>query len=271
MNAICNELLLPSHKPLWFVGFQEVVDKLYTTLEVSLQSANYTMFRQPTDGYGCAMAVYKNSELSILDHGWQPYSATRQNRGLLWVHVRAHALKRTILFATTHLESFSGPSDTGAEQRAQQIQQIDEFCETKSCNVAIINGDMNWDDELGPRSRRQLVDVPLLSLLPADTGSSWTDTWLVANANSKTTDPGYTYDPRKNPMFNGSYLRRRFDRCLIRGTEATVLGRPQIVGQAALPKLTFEKVNPYTALAKTMPVAPSDHFGYVCNLQILPK
>jgi hypothetical protein len=274
MKAICDELLSPSHKPLWFVGFQEVVDKLYTQLALSLQSANYTMFRQQTDGfgYGCAMAVYnKNNELSILDHGFKPYSGTRQDRGLLWVRVRAHTQKLTILFATTHLESYCGPSYTGAEQRAKQIQQIDAFCETKSCDVAILNGDMNWDDELSPRSKRQLMDVPLLSLLPADTGSSWTDTWLVANANSRTTEPGYTYDPKKNPMFNGGNLQRRFDRCLIRGTEATVLGRPQIVGQAALPALTFEKVNPYTGLAKTMPVAPSDHFGYVCKLHILPK
>jgi hypothetical protein len=271
MKAICEELLSPAHKSLWFIGFQEVVDQLYDPLSKSLESANYTLFRQPTYGYGCAMAVHKNKEFSILDHGWQPYTTTQQDRGLLWVRVRAHTLQRTILFGTTHLESYCGTSYTGAAERAVQVRQIHDFCETKACDLPIINGDMNWDDELSPRSKRQLTDVPLLSLLPADAASdaAWTDTWLVANG--KTRDPGYTYDPKQNPMFNGGNLQRRFDRCLIRGKAATVQGRPQIVGQVALPGLKFHKVNPYTRLTKIMPVAPSDHFGYVCQLQFVPK
>jgi hypothetical protein len=183
----------------------------------------------------------------------------------LWIRVRGQ--KRTIVFATTHLESFCGPNYTGATERAQQVQQIHDFLETLACDVAIVNGDMNWDDERSPRSKRQLMDVPLLSLFPPNT---WTDTWLTANANFKKTEPGYTYDPKTNPMFGGGKLQRRFDRCLIRGTAAILCldQQPKIVGQAPLPEqVTFEKYNSWTKSSKTMPVTPSDHFGYVCKFQ----
>lgn len=276
MKAIVRELLFHTEKsaaPLWFIGFQEVVNELYDPLSKSLgASKSYTLLRQPTFGYGCALAVH--SSVTILDHGWQPYSTTQQDRGLLWVRVRGQ--KHTIVFGTTHLESYCGPNYTGATQRAQQIQQIQDFLDTLACDVAIVNGDMNWDDERAPRSKRQLTDVPWLSLLNTTTTgtTTWTDTWLTANANFKTTEPGFTYDPKKNPMFGGSgNLQRRFDRCLIRGNAVVQLcssERPKIIGQEALP-VTFEKYNPWTKSSKTMPVAPSDHFGYICKLQFLPK
>jgi hypothetical protein len=186
-------------------------------------------------------------------------------------------MKRTIVFATTHLESYCGPSYTGATERAQQIRQMNNFLETLACDVAMVNGDMNWDDEQSPRSKRQLIDVPLLSLLPPNNNNNntWWDTWLAANAIFKTTEPGYTYDPKKNPMLSGGNLQRRFDQCLIRGESGGTTGvklcseqRPEIVGQAALPgDVTFEKYNACTKSSKTMPVAPSDHFGYICKLQ----
>jgi hypothetical protein len=173
--------------------------------------------------------------------------------------------------------------------------------EHPSITVAIISGDLNWDDERrtgGGTRTVSTTDPVLLSSIP----EHWKDTWLeatqppsvpISNNNTTTTTTtttttkakkqkttatsnslveGYTYDSKLNPMLSGS-LRRRFDRVLVHSNpfhnHSVQILAPQLLGTNVIsPDLTWEKYNMYTRTTRIVPTAPSDHFGYIVTLQI---
>jgi hypothetical protein len=289
--------------PLWCIGFQEVVDETANVLQPALQAANYQWFRQPgTAAYGCAMAIHK--DLTVLQQGWVPYSVTVMQRGFLYAHVQlpiseiqSNGKSLSMLFVTTHLESYTGPQYTGATQRPEQLQEIHAFVQEQqrsgNVSLAIVSGDMNWDDE---RVRSAGVDPPLLSIFP--TAGFWKDTWiecLPPEVKKKMIQPaceaqgdvtpkkekkaktapsgvvvgGYTYDAKLNPMLGGS-LRRRFDRILMydRWACPVQVMSTQMLGTQAIEDWTWMKYNSYTETSRETPTAPSDHFGYKVTFQV---
>jgi hypothetical protein len=251
------------------------------------------------------MAVH--TDLTIIEQGWIPYTHTVMQRGFLYVRARlpstsTSSRKTEILFTTTHLESYSGKDYNGASQRLLQIQEMCQFLhhqmeEHPSITMAIISGDLNWDDErrtVGGTRTVSTTDPVLLSSIP----DQWKDTWLEAtqppsvpisttttttkakkkktSATSTSTSAslveGYTYDSKLNPMLSGS-LRRRFDRVLVHSNpfhnHRVQILAPQLLGTNVIsPDLTWEKYNMYTRTTRTVPTAPSDHFGYIVTLQI---
>jgi endonuclease/exonuclease/phosphatase family metal-dependent hydrolase len=256
-------------RPLWFVGFQEVVDELAATLVPAMELLGYTVYRQPgAPAYGCALAVH--GSLTVTDRGWVPYDRTVMQRGFLYVRARPPGSPphRQILFATTHLESFTGEEYTGAAQRPRQLRQMELFCNERmaldpSTAVAIITGDMNWDDER-PRQGTPTTDPAMATVL----SENWQDSWLATKSGWK--DTCYTYDGKLNPMLSGN-LRRRFDRCLVRSRAGVAAARAtstQLLGTEALPGLTWPKWNRWKQTSREMPTAPSDHFGFVATIQL---
>ena len=267
MKALARHLLRAHDaplNPLLAIGFQEVIDELVIHLFPLLESAGYQIFRQPGAPYGCALAIYTSGSNSatLLDASWQPYTETYMSRGFLYARFQL-ASQEQLLFCTTHLESWIGKENTGARQRVRQLQELEAFCNHQlqtysSLQAAIITGDMNWDDE----RRSGNTDSPMASVFQ----TSWIDSWLDTKSGKETC---YTYDGKVNPMLGGN-LRRRFDRCLVRNTEAGSVESiaTQLVGTEALPGLTWQKYNPYKQIYKEMPTAPSDHFGLVVQMAI---
>jgi len=125
---------------------------------------------------------------------------------------------------------------------------------TNGIKLAVILGDLNWDDE-----RKQKRSVPqnrnLLSILP--------ERWHDAG-----TQFDFTYDAKENPMLNGN-LRKRLDRCIYITSQQKTQDYKSIglkkVGEKAIPNLVWNKKNPYNGSVKAMPVAPSDHFGIMIS------
>jgi hypothetical protein len=103
---------------------------------------------------------------------------------------------------------------------------------------------------------------------------------------------GFTYDAKLNPMLKGS-LRRRFDRILVYDNHHDTSTRtascpsdstppksphglssqqvqfynPQLLGKVAISDdLTWEKPNTHNDTTRTVPTAPSDHFGYIVTV-----
>lgn len=262
--------------PLLFIGLQEVIDPLAVFLIPALESAGYRVFRQQGAAYGCAIAI--DNRMEIISHSWHPYSQTVMQRG--FYQVRAKLPNKysptdtpEVVFTTTHLESWTGPDYTGAAQRVPQLQEMEEYCNrqvsssSSKAYMAIMTGDMNWDDER-PRS------VPVDPLMPTVLHESihWQDAWKVA-ASSTDKKFGYTYDAKINPMLGGN-LRRRFDRCLTRSS-MNDLGKWKVtplhtvlLGQNAISDLKWDKYNSYKQSFTEAPTAPSDHFGLVVHLEL---
>jgi endonuclease/exonuclease/phosphatase family metal-dependent hydrolase len=277
MSQLCRELLetseptsmsLTPQLPLLFCGFQEVVPALNEPIQRAMQASGYKVYSQPGAHYGCALAVKCRGPdaVTVLDAGWQGFTETVMARGFLHCRARLPDSEQQVLFTTTHLESWAGKDHTGMKQRAQQVQEMEVFCNqqfTKYPNLqsAIITGDLNWDDE-----RRSPVDATMDTVLR----TQWKDAWL--ETKSKPKDTCYTYDGKMNPML-GNSLRRRFDRILIRCRSSDneppllVPTTTRLLGTQAIPGLTFQKFNPYTKTSKEYAVAPSDHFGFVAHLQ----
>jgi hypothetical protein len=294
-----------NNPPLYCIGFQEVVSETMRPLKSLLQQQHrYHWFEQPpnTVPYRCAMALHSN--LTIVEHGWIPYTDTAMQRGFLYARAKLPPLSKNhhnhpaatyqekndeIIFTTTHLESFTGKDYNGGAQRLLQIQQLSRFLQKQmtqhpSVALSIISGDLNWDDERPSRTVAS-IDPILLSSIPSD----WKDTWLevkrpppMISTTAKATKPaaveGYTYDSKLNPMLSGS-LRRRFDRVLVylnhkktnddRATPNLQIRAPQLLGTDVISAdLTWEKYNTYTQTTRSVPTAPSDHFGYIVTLQM---
>jgi hypothetical protein len=136
----------------------------------------------------------------------------------------------------------------------------EQFIQHHHLKAAIMTGDMNWDDE---RVRSVAIDPPMATIVSTEWKDSWLETKTAVNQTC------YTYDGKMNPMLGGN-LRRRFDRCLLRsGNSATVQAvTSSMLGTEAIPDLTWQKYNDWNRSFKEMPTAPSDHFGYLVNLQL---
>ncbi|MGK3740767.1 MAG: hypothetical protein ACI8RD_001168 [Bacillariaceae sp.] len=242
--------------PLLFVGLQELTPSLVQYLKPQFQNIGYNFCTQPLGfggaSYGVGVAVSK--ELKILEQRFVPYRNSIQGRGFLFVRTP------TLLLVTTHLESWCGPQFTGAAEREQQIIEVAVHCQEQldstanNLELAVILGDLNWDDE-----RKQKRSIPpnrnLLSIL----SEGWHDAG---------TQFDFTYDAKENPMLNGN-LRRRLDRCIYirsqrqeQNYKSTGL---QKVGKKAIPNIVWNKKNSYNGSIKPMPVAPSDHFGIMIS------
>ncbi len=266
MNGVVESLRVASETkereedkscPLLFVGLQELTPNLVQYLQPLFQGIGYKLCTQPIGrlgpSYGIGIAV--SEDANILERRFVPYQNSIQGRGFLFVRTP------TLLFVTTHLESWCGPQFTGAKEREVQIVEAAAFCReqlfsVEGLEVAIIAGDLNWDDER-TRKSSEAPNRNLLSLLP--------DGWKDAG-----TPFDHTYDAKENPMLSGN-LRRRLDRCLYlskknasKGFESKCL---QKIGKEPIPNLVWNKRNSYNNSVKKMEVAPSDHFGILIHFQ----
>eukprot|EP00977_Amphora_coffeiformis_P016561 scaffold5158_cov153-Amphora_coffeaeformis.AAC.10 len=211
MQAVADLLLEVNTKdgsPLYFMAFQEVVHELDKSLFPLIESAGYQMIRQPLgnpmfDPYGVALAVH--ASVTVLDGGWNPYRLTQMDRGFVYARCRLpNGL--TCLVTSTHLESWAGKEMNGSVARVQQLNAMEDYCnrhiESKRADLAVMMGDLNWDD-----TSRNPTDPVLDDVLSS---VEWKDAWLETNHLRKTADArkGYTYDPKLNPMMGGN-LRRR--------------------------------------------------------------
>jgi hypothetical protein len=260
--------------PLLFIGFQELTPSLTTYLKPCLYQMGYKFCSQPFNGgfgggswYGVGLAIPHETE--IIETKFVPFDNSIQGRGMFFVQTK------TVLFVTTHLESWSGPEYTGAREREAQLVAAASFCQqrmkeqtlsSKSLSIAIIAGDLNWDDERKRSSGRSNSSAPpnrkLLDLL--DDG--WKD---PAEAFD------YTYDSKENPMLSGS-LRRRFDRCIYYSRDSTMAARSsdstktfravefrKIGKDPIVPSRIWNKRNTFNGTTRQVPVCASDHFGIV--------
>lgn len=261
MEAIADLCLERTDPPLYFMGFQEVIPPISNALFPLLQSNGYRMVCQPIVSYGVALAVHPR--LEVLDSGWQPYRLTRMARG--FVYARCRLPNGVLCLVTnTHLESWTGKDSTGSTERSHQLNAMEDYCnkhmDQQKADIAMMMGDLNWDDTSKNPNDPVLDDV--LSSI------EWKDAWMTAaDYSRKTADAkkGYTYDGKVNPMLGGN-LRRRFDRCLVRGSRATIASTC-LIGKEALPGMVYEKRNPYNGSVRKVPTAPSDHFGLVVQVQ----
>jgi endonuclease/exonuclease/phosphatase family metal-dependent hydrolase len=264
MQAL-HEAILSTSGPLpRFIGLQEVTASLAATLIPLLESTGYQIVSQQPNAlaYGCALALQVDE---VVDSGFCPFRDSIMGRGILWAHTRVEG--QSILFTTTHLESYvrnyNGGTYTGAPQRESQLQQMKQFCERflSKVNVAIITGDLNWDDE---RKKSKGADKPMMDIL----GDEWMDAWRVHRPKEE----GYTYDSKESAMLRGN-LRRRFDRCLFCSNSRVTIQDTELIGTKKIPNLIWEK-DPHP-MAKNrnvvqLPVLPSDHFGLRVTLQLNP-
>ena len=277
MGAIAS-LLAQQHSginPLWFVGFQEVVHSTQQVLHPLMESKGYEIISQPLLAYGVSLAVLTRANCpcpEILDKGYKPYFRSQMDRGFSFAHCRLPGVEKDeCIVANTHLESFV-PGDNGSSARVVQVKEAASFCLHKmSTNsrikVAIIMGDLNWDD-----ASRNPKDPDLLGVLNGNQSNGvhgeWVDSWKETVVDPK--DPGYTYDSKVNPMLRGS-LRRRFDRVLVfrRKGDKKICCSTTCIGTEGL-GTTFMKVNHYVnpPTSRETPTAPSDHFGLVSRLAL---
>jgi len=296
MQKLASVIISTKPRPL-FVGLQEVTPMLRETLFPLLEKAGYQMYCQEIDmfrPYGCAIGVLvREGEEStlraeVIDKGFEYYRESVMNRGLIWVIAKIMDSARNnstqhVLFTTTHLESFqrdyprSGENYTGATQRLSQIRQATKFCTDRitawrksnrygeSIRMAIITGDLNWDDE----RKASIGDDPNLLMTVNQNDSGWVDAWKETNPARN--EDGYTYDAKTNPMLGGN-LRRRFDRCLIfmsNTDKKSGVHKVSIIGNEAIEGITWEKEIQVwqngglsgTGKNKSNPVLPSDHYG----------
>ena len=145
--------------------------------------------------------------------------------------------------------------------REVQIVEVADFCREqleleKGLELAMIAGDLNWDDE----RKRKSSEAPnrnLLSILP----KGWQDAGSPFD---------FTYDAKENPMLNGN-LRRRFDRCIYMTHPNGARGRIyksrglDKIGKESIPNLVWNKRDTYNITIKKMALTPSDHFGIVIH------
>eukprot|EP00521_Asterionellopsis_glacialis_P011012 CAMPEP_0195308184 /NCGR_PEP_ID=MMETSP0707-20130614/38092_1 /TAXON_ID=33640 /ORGANISM="Asterionellopsis glacialis, Strain CCMP134" /LENGTH=466 /DNA_ID=CAMNT_0040372443 /DNA_START=341 /DNA_END=1741 /DNA_ORIENTATION=- len=271
-EALTGESSLVGNDFPLFVGLQEVTPELSQMLFPLLESQGYQNVCQDLTsiGYGCAISIQNGC--TIIGSGFVPYKTTVMGRGIVWILAKLKDSNREVLFTTTHLESFMrdypsrGKTYDGVKEREEQIKQLEQFCEEciekrPSVDMAIITGDLNWDDE---RKRSAGADKPLLSLL----GDGWCDAWK----ETRPTEEGYTYDSKESQMLKGN-LRRRFDRCLFLSRKPKEIDITQtfLIGKEPIPDLQWKK-DPHP-LARNqqvsfVPVLPSDHFGLVAKIRI---
>jgi len=265
-----------------FVGLQEVTPELLSYLKPLLQEIGYQVTCQEGVAYGCALGVRTTTKnnakaATIVSCGFEPYRHSIMSRGLLWVIAKLDidGVVGTILFGTTHLESYI-PGNDGSNNRKLQMEQVHDFCTNKQqqqrehavlpVQGIIITGDLNWDDE---RKKSTGSDPNLLSVVNSASSNEnwqWQDAWLQTRPGQD----GYTYDSKENPMLRG-HLRRRFDRCLVyTSSKKFGIHSTDLIGKDEIKGFTWKKEVQDWKTKKTSyqirPLAPSDHFGLVVTM-----
>ena len=165
-----------------------------------------------------------------------------------------------LIVATTHLESpigFSQPGyrpDMYSGERRGQLREALSRLDRAEC--AVLLGDLNWND---PSARKQW-DGPIDGLLPR----GWEDVWRRLRRG----DEGFTYDGRRNAMLTAR-LRKRLDRCLLKGGRGCAAVEARLVGTAPIAGVTYrkERSRKGQSYIDTLPVLPSDHFGLFVRLE----
>ena len=246
--------------PLLFIGLQELTTNLVQYLSPEFKNIGFRLCTQPLGGFGPSygIGIAVPEDLPVLERRFVPYGNSIQARGILYVRTS------TILFVTTHLESWTGPQSTGSKEREVQLIEAAQFCQDQfqsrqTLELAVIAGDLNWDDER-KRKSSEAPNRELLSLL----SNGWNDAGSPFD---------FTYDAKENPMLNGN-LRRRFDRCIYLSRQSEARGSEQKsqnyqsiglqkIGKESIRNLTWNKKNPYNGSVKKMAVCPSDHFGII--------
>ena len=200
----------------------------------------------------------------------KPFPYSRMGRELLY----CMSEERSILIATTHLESPTPPL-LNEKERINQLKQSLDWLDTKFTSAqhpvttvresntmastsksldtvqdVILIGDLNWCEHRGGK-------MPGDGAIPFPS-SHWVDAWQACNPQ----DPGMTYDTTTNPMLKGS-LKGRLDRCLCR-LDHWRLHSIRLVGQEPIPGVTYDKM--YRGKPIKLPVLPSDHYGLLVTL-----
>lgn len=276
-----------------FIGLQEVTLGLSSVLFPLLQSEGYTILCQPDavatpNSYGCAIGVLLGSSSRIQKSGFLPFSNSIMGRGLLFalVELKGGQKSSSILFTTTHLESFVRDQPQTNQARQDQIKETIQFVEqfvfsnhNKHNNIvaAVVTGDLNWDDERLSNTKKKNAsskttstntqDPPLLPLVQSLSSSFKGALWIDAFLEKKTNE-GFTYDAKSNPMLQGGYLQRRFDRCLLRFfVDGSSIQACNLYGQDCIPGITWDKSTYKKNAIKRVPVCPSDHYALAVTVE----
>ena len=209
--------------------------------------------------YGCAVLTdMSSSSYAVNFSGTFLFESSRMARGLTFISVSPRASSSRcpgVLIATTHLESWCGPGQTGATERSKQVREFKFFAEKLVSlgivSYAVVCGDMNWDDERLPGSKRKLGDPDMMQIL----GGDWVDCWKLKGVGS-----GLTYDAKENQMLMGS-LRRRFDRVLLYSPRSSNSSPPAVSSTTIIATKPIEGYYRKSPRNTMLPLLPSDHFG----------
>ncbi|XP_030830225.1 tyrosyl-DNA phosphodiesterase 2 [Strongylocentrotus purpuratus] len=222
------------------VFLQEVVPTTHTLLKARL-SSKYTIHAANSIGYYTCTLVKNSSESCITTSLVQPFSNTKMGRNLLIVNASYKNMYLSLM--NTHLES-TGPA--AAERLLQFQQALGEMQIQDPDRVVFFGGDTNLRDK----------EVASMRGLP----QGIVDQWEACGADKKTK---FTWDTTTNDNLDwqsGSFKPKlRFDRLFQRPAagHATNLSISsfKLIGKERLPGCQR---------------FPSDHYGIVCDFDILP-
>ena len=255
---------------------QELTDSLLQTLGPELKNRGYTLHLQQQRGsYFVGIAIRATTDITITTIGTKTFDDSNQGRGLLFAVLKlpSNMGNSEIMVSTSHLESYvKEMADKNSAIRANQLQLVERFCKAfvankPSITSVIFGGDCNWDDYKIKSSKRTLSDRKMSEVL-----TEWSDAWLNSSRDEHK-EPGYTYDPKTNPMLGlkGS-LRRRFDRILFDKKSLMQPFKVEVVGMPIITDCFRQKFNPFTHKYsdEKFPVVASDHFPFLTIFQTTP-
>jgi len=232
---------ISAHSP-HVVCLQEVTPALERMLYASGSwSRDYAISPAPRDmAYYTLLAVRRPLAAGVVFRR-TPFGGSRMARDVTSAVLSLNGGQFVV--ATSHLESFMSPAETGSRQRVAQLASALSELDRGAPPDALFAGDLNWDDrEDGAMA------------LPA----GWADAWPKLRPR----DLGFTYDSTANAMLLGG-MRKRLDRVLFKGGRWQLAGI-EMVGQEALPGVFYEKCTRGGG-SKRLPVTNSDHFGLLCT------
>jgi tyrosyl-DNA phosphodiesterase 2 len=202
------------------VCLQEVTPQLERMLRAGAWSRDYALSPSPATSYYSLLAIRLPLGRSVTFKRTE-FRNSRQGRDVTHALLQLGGGAR-VCVATSHLESWLGPGDTGAAVRSAQLQAALSQLGCAGADDVLYAGDLNWDD-----SEQGL----LASALP----SGWEDVWSALRPR----EPGYTYDCVANAMLVGR-LQKRLDRVIAR-TARLQLAEIKMIGEDTLPGVTYVK------------------------------
>jgi tyrosyl-DNA phosphodiesterase 2 len=239
--------LLVAERP-HVVCLQEITPLMQSLLARQEWWADYAASPAPPSPYYTLLLVRKPLLLGQISRTAFPNSQMSRDVCGAWLSlgggVRLYA-------ANSHLESWTGPDATAAEERRGQVSYFERAILPSLLTSAdgahkniLWAGDLNWNEK---------TDGPLKA------PQGFVDAWSTLHPR----DPGLTYDLRTNAMLGGG-LAMRLDRCLCR-LEAYELAEARLVGRDAIPGETYE--NEFRGKVQRKPVLISDHYGLCVTLR----